>query len=531
MPRLSRRRIRLNKSIKMRWSMKKIVIDDHSSDEDFKIDSNEMIVDDNLKDIDWTNDQMLNHIGDLFKICINQCSLKTLSTFIYIVLKYFNFTWRDIDNFMCNIGAMRCITANKWAGIFVNGDFDAFMDDGRGGKRGDSLFDEYPELETEAKLFVTDACSKKSSGFKAMDLANFIDSSYYTLLNTNKCQNELIRSERMCRLDLRRWGIFFIQKNHYYLVAPGDHLDWLIPTQKPRILICHDESTFRSGEMTSRRWMSNETAPFFSKGRGRSLMLSDFMVCHPSGPFFYLNENEWHKTITKYPDLLQNNDINYIDRTSTAAINVGADAYFDNETVLSQFHRLFKMLEFKTDYKDHDIDILVDNARTHTARQYNLNDFGKNIGSRCPVDVIEHYDENDIKKTIQCFFSSGPHQNKSKGLLQLAKELNIILPAKCSLSQLRELLSEDPAFQTKTKLENLAKTFNINIIYSPKFHCELNPIEGLWCNMKRFVRQRNDQQYNTMVLLIEQSRDHFVNIDLYKKLFRRFWQTCEAYRD
>ncbi|CAF4761318.1 unnamed protein product, partial [Rotaria magnacalcarata] len=88
-------------------------------------------------------------------------------------------------------------------GIFVNGDFDAFMDDGRGRKRGDSFFDEYPELETEAKLFVADACSKKSSDFKAIHMANFIDSSYYTLLNTSKCQNELIRSERMCRLDLR----------------------------------------------------------------------------------------------------------------------------------------------------------------------------------------------------------------------------------------------------------------------------------------------------------------------------------------
>ncbi|CAF2977748.1 unnamed protein product [Rotaria sp. Silwood2] len=232
MPRSSRRRIRLNKSNKMRWSMKKIAIDDHSSDEDVKMDSNEMIVDDNLKDIG------------------------------------------------------------------------------------------------------------------------------------------------------------------------------------------HDESTFRSGEVTSRRWISNETAPLFSKGRGRSLMLSDFMVCHPSGPFFYSNEDEWQKAITKFPDLLKNNDINYIDRTSTAAINVGADAYFDNETVLLQFQRLLKMLKFKTDYKDHDIDVLLDNARKHTACQYNLNDFRKNIDSRCPVDVIEDYDENDIKKTIQRFFSSDPHENKSKGLLE-----------------------------------------------------------------------------------------------------------------
>ena len=49
--------------------------------------------------------------------------------------------------------------------------------------------------------------------------------------------------------------------------------------------------------------------------------------------------------------------------------------------------------------------------------------------------------------------------------------------------------------------------------------------------MKRFVRQRNNQQYHAMVLLIDQSRKHFVDIELYKKLYRRFWQACEAYRN
>jgi hypothetical protein len=49
--------------------------------------------------------------------------------------------------------------------------------------------------------------------------------------------------------------------------------------------------------------------------------------------------------------------------------------------------------------------------------------------------------------------------------------------------------------------------------------------------MKRFVRQRSDQQYDSMVLLIDQSRKHFIDIQLYKKLFRRFWHACEAYRN
>ena len=65
---------------------------------------------------------------------------------------------------------------------------------------------------------------------------------------------------------------------------------WQIPTQKSCILIFHDESTFRSGDVSHQRWITNEQASFFSKGQGRSHMTSNFLVCYPSSPFFrYLN--------------------------------------------------------------------------------------------------------------------------------------------------------------------------------------------------------------------------------------------------
>ncbi len=32
-----------------------------------------------------------------------------------------------------------------------------------------------------------------------------------------------------------------------------------------------------------------------------------------------------------------------------------------------------------------------------------------------------------------------------------------------------------------------------------------------------------------MTSLIEQSREHFIQIRLYEKLYRRFWHVCEAY--
>ena len=267
MPKRNRHRVQLAKAAKLRWSTKSISIQDYSSDGDSIMDSNGMIVNDNIDTFNWTNKSLMNPIGDLFQICINQCNLRTLSTLLYMVLRHCNFTWRDTDTFLSDIGGMRCVTANKWARLFVNGDLDEFMQEGRGGQQTDSFFDVYPELEADAKLFVSGACSKKAATFKSIDLANFIDSSYYKLTGTKQRQNQLIRSERMCRLDLKRWDYrfdlntsrpfyegheradvlayrekfldyFLSKRHHYYLVSAGDHLSWCVPTEQPRIIIC-----------------------------------------------------------------------------------------------------------------------------------------------------------------------------------------------------------------------------------------------------------------------------------------------------
>ena len=39
------------------------------------------------------------------------------------------------------------------------------------------------------------------------------------------------------------------------------------------------------------------------------------------------------------------------------------------------------MLQIIKEYKNHDIEIIVDNARTHTANSYSWNDPGKSIGT------------------------------------------------------------------------------------------------------------------------------------------------------
>ena len=167
--------------------------------------------------------------------------------------------------------------------------------------------------------------------------------------------------------------------------------------RKQRIVLSHDESTFRTGEMSNLRWLFPGLEPFFNKGRGRSIMVSAFIVKHSVIDIFYLNESEWKTATEKHPGLLkQDTKLNYYDRSANAYIEPKKDHYFDNQTILKQFERLFIMLTFKKEFEKHQIEIIVDNARTHTAKKYLLNLFNKKPGTNCVYKKIEWTDDDGI---------------------------------------------------------------------------------------------------------------------------------------
>ena len=276
------------------------------------------------------------------------------------------------------------------------------------GKQVPTFYEHFPEIETAAKVFVSEAIQKKSCSFRILDLCEFIDTIYYDITDTIKETTTLIRSETAANSDLKRWGIefgnsssiyfeghervdvvvernlfvdYFISRQHHYYTAFENESSvnsWISPTEKPCILLFHDESTFRCGEHLKKRWFSKGKEPFVSKGRGKSIMVSDFLIAHTSGPFFSLNESEWKKCVEKYNNIVHFNGVNYIEKTCTGSIQPGLDNYFNSDTILGQFERLFQMLEFKTVFNypvKHDIEIVVDNARTHTAEVVNINEF------------------------------------------------------------------------------------------------------------------------------------------------------------
>jgi len=77
---------------------------------------------------------------------------------------------------------------------------------------------------------------------------------------------------------------------------------------------------FLLGEVSPKRWLFNNNVPFFPKGTGRSVMISDYLAMHPSGPFFTLNDKEYQEALALYPELADDvDDVTYVEKTVTGS--------------------------------------------------------------------------------------------------------------------------------------------------------------------------------------------------------------------
>ena len=94
------------------------------------------------------------------------------------------------------------------------------------------------------------------------------------------------------------------------------------------------------------------------------------------------------------------------------------------------------LLPFKEDFKDHEIEMVMDNARTHWAREYDINDFHKGIDTKCLVDVVEYVDNQGKLVSVPCYLPRSKHRGKSKDLVGLAKDLNVSIRSSMKLPEI-----------------------------------------------------------------------------------------------
>jgi len=262
----------------------------------------------------------------------------------------------------------------------------------------------------------------------------------------------------------------------------------------------HDESTFYANDRRKRQWVhSSETAIPRPKGEGASLMVSDFISV----------DYGW----------LRSPDGKVAARVLFKA-GKNRDGYFTNENILEQTQIAMEIA--KTYYPTDNHLFIFDNATTHLKRPptaISARKMTKNPSTTFGIEVtvIENGkikyapdgkpQKNKLPMPPGKFSDGEPHDFYNngvfKGMTRILQERGLTEEAKlkaeckgfkCPADKTaccqRRVLYNQPDFADEgSGLEILGREFGFEVIFLPKFHCELNFIEQCWGHAKRVYRQ------------------------------------------
>jgi len=287
-------------------------------------------------------------------------------------------------------------------------------------------------------------------------------------------------------------------------------------SEKRLVLIYHDESSFHANEEQSWQWAEEDKLMLRPKSQGRGLMISDSIEEH--GGYLQLSPEEHELAKLSVPDLPSKARI---------AFKFGSqgDGYWNNELFIEQVKTAISIAEFKYPKVQNTLAFLFDQSSGHCAyaddaliaHKMYVSDGGKQPFLR---DTI--WDG----KTQKLVSSTGIQ----KGLKSLLEERGVNtsgLKKEAMIKIVEEM--QDFKFQ-KIKVEELILNKGYRVMFIPKFHCELNPIECVWCHAKHYTRSHCDYSFANLEKIIDTALDS-VTIELMRKYFRKIREYQRAYRE
>lgn len=286
--------------------------------------------------------------------------------------------------------------------------------------------------------------------------------------------------------------------------------------QKRLVLIYHDESSFHANESQSWQWAEEDKLALRPKSQGRGLMVSDFIDEH-SG-FLCLSSEEHELAKLSQPNLPQ---------TARILFKFGAqgDGYWNNEHFISQVETAIKIAEFKYPPSDNTLVFLFDQSSGHCAfandallaHKMNVSDGGKQPFQRDTV-----WDGKPQKMVTDSGVQKG---------LKTVLESRGVNVTKMQKDDMIKILQEmrDFKFQ-KTRVEELILKRGHRVMFIPKFHCEINPIERVWCHAKRYTRTHCDYSFAGLEKIIDTALDS-VTVEMMRKFYRKVREYHRAYRE
>ena len=283
-----------------------------------------------------------------------------------------------------------------------------------------------------------------------------------------------------------------------------------VDAEKRLVLMYHDESSFHANEGQTWQWAEEDKLALRPKSQGRGLMVSDFIDEH-SG-FLRLTSQEHELTKVSQPSLPASARIIF-------KFGAQGDGYWNSEHFVSQVETAIKIAEFKYPPSDNTIVFLFDQSSGHTAyaddalhaHKMNVSDGGKQPFQRDTV-----WDGRPQKMVTA--------DGLQKGLKTVLEERGVNVK-KMHKDDMIKTLSEmrDFKFQ-KSRVEEVILKRGHRVMFIPKFHCEINPIERVWCHAKQYTRAHCDYSFQGLEQIMHTALD---SVDL--KMIRKFFQKVREY--
>ena len=242
------------------------------------------------------------------------------------------------------------------------------------------------------------------------------------------------------------------------------------------VVLFHDESTFQANEDQPTLWAVKGTSVMRPKSKGSGIMVSDFI--EERNGYLQLTDNEYEHAKQQDPSIRK-----YARRLFE--YGEAKEGYWTSEKFMSQIREAEKIAVAKYPKAEGwRLVWLFDHSSCHAAM---------------PGDALDvtkmNVNPGGKQRVMRDGFWAGKPQ-KMNYALGIPKGLRVILEErgidtrKMNAEEMRRVLGSHPDFKhEKSTIERFLTEEKGHIVYMlPKFHCELNPIERVWAQAKRYTK-------------------------------------------
>ncbi len=296
------------------------------------------------------------------------------------------------------------------------------------------------------------------------------------------------------------------------------------PGKKVMVIIDHDESSYNANDDEPWMWADEKSQKLRPKSRGAGIMVSDF-VTEVDG-WLRLTDEEYQKAKRINP---------HIQKEARVTLEYGEarDGWWVSDKFLKQMDVALDIVDAKYPKELYTCVFLIDHAPSHMkmgddalcVQNMNVNPGGKKLILR-----DTSFTDNTGQVQQQSMYVMKDGVKVPKGMKLVLEERGIDTKGMISdsmaavLSQHSDFKYEKPVVQRKIESRGHL------CFFSPKFHCELKPIEQCWGFSKRETRARCNYSITGLRKNIRPSLDG-IPLQTIRKYFRKVRDYSRAYME